>query len=59
MARSYQARARSASRDFLAFAARHPLEIDIETIPLTDVNGALDRLQAGSVAGRVCIDFSL
>jgi len=46
-------------RDFLAFAARHPLEIDIEAVPLTAVNDALDRLQAGSVAGRVCIDFSL
>jgi propanol-preferring alcohol dehydrogenase len=46
-------------RDFLAFAAWHPLAIDIETVPLTAVNHALDRLQAGSVAGRVCIDFSL
>ena len=46
-------------RDFLAFAAMTRLDIDIETIPLSGVNAALDRLQAGQVAGRVCIDFSL
>ncbi|MNU05444.1 alcohol dehydrogenase [compost metagenome] len=46
-------------RDFLAFAARTELSIDIETIPLSGVNAALDQLQAGMVAGRICIDFSL
>ena len=46
-------------RDFLAFAARSNLAIDIETIPLSGVNAALDQLQAGQVAGRICIDFSL
>ncbi|SEK59700.1 alcohol dehydrogenase, propanol-preferring [Roseovarius nanhaiticus] len=45
--------------DFLAFAAVHPLNVDVEAIRFDDVNAALDRLKAGSVAGRLCIDFAL
>ena len=46
-------------QEFLAFARRHPRRVDVERIPLRDVNTALDRLKTGDVAGRICIDFSL
>ncbi len=46
-------------REFLAFARRHPLRVNIERIPLSEVNSALDRLKAGDVPGRLSIDFSL
>ncbi|WP_170771737.1 alcohol dehydrogenase catalytic domain-containing protein [Ruegeria lacuscaerulensis] len=45
--------------DFLNFAAQNPLAVNVETVPLDQVNHALDRLQAGDVAGRLCVDFSL
>ena len=46
-------------RDLLAFAAKHDLAIDVETIALKDVNAALNRLAAGKVKGRLAIDFRL
>jgi len=45
--------------DFLDFAAKRLLPIDIQTLPLSQVNDALDRLKRGEVTGRLCIDFSL
>ena len=45
--------------DFLAFAAKHPLPVAVEPVSFANVNAALDRLKAGDVAGRLCIDFSL
>ena len=45
--------------DFLNFAALNPLPVDVETLPLRDVNAALDRLKHGAVKGRLCIDFTL
>lgn len=45
--------------DFLAFAAHHPLAVDVETVRFKDVDEALNRLQSGDVKGRLCIDFSL
>lgn len=45
--------------DFLAFAADHPLDVAVEAIPFDAVDAALDRLQEGAVAGRLCIDFRL
>jgi propanol-preferring alcohol dehydrogenase len=45
--------------DFLTFAAHRPLQVDVERVSLAQVNHALDRLQAGDVTGRLCIDFSL
>ncbi|HEY9037731.1 MAG TPA: alcohol dehydrogenase catalytic domain-containing protein [Roseovarius sp.] len=44
--------------DFLAFAAAHPLNVEVQPIALVDVNAALDALKAGEVAGRLCIDFA-
>lgn len=46
-------------REFLAFAARHPLGVDIEPVSLAKANDALDRLKRGDVNGRLCIDFTL
>lgn len=45
-------------RDLLAFDARHPLRAPVESIALDDVDDALERLKAGDVRGRLCIDFS-
>ena len=50
---------RQETRDVLNFAASRPFEVDIETIRLSSVDDALDRLKAGDVRGRLCIDFSL
>lgn len=46
-------------RDFLAFAARQPLAVDVEAVSLAQTNDALDRLKRGDVSGRLCIDFTL
>ncbi len=46
-------------RDFLGFAAANPLGVPVETLPFSQVNAALDRLRAGDVTGRLCVDFSL
>lgn len=51
--------ARAEMNDFLAFAAQHPLPVSVEPVSFINVNTALDRLKAGDVAGRLCIDFSL
>lgn len=50
---------RSEMASFLAFAATTPLPVAVEPVRLNDVNTALDRLKAGDVAGRLCLDFSL
>jgi propanol-preferring alcohol dehydrogenase len=50
---------RQETHDFLTFASSRPFAIDVETIPLSSVNYALDRLKSGAVKGRLCIDFSL
>ncbi len=44
--------------DFLNFAAAHPLNVDVQTVPLSQANAALDQLAQGTVGGRLCIDFS-
>ncbi|MFX0544672.1 alcohol dehydrogenase catalytic domain-containing protein [Roseovarius sp. S1116L3] len=44
--------------DFLAFAAAHPLAVDVEAVRFDDVDAALDRLKTGKVTGRLCIDFT-
>jgi len=46
-------------RDLLALGAECGLAIDIETIPLSDADAALDRLERGEVKGRQVIDVSL
>jgi propanol-preferring alcohol dehydrogenase len=46
-------------RDLLDFARSGTLAIDVEAVPLAGVDKALDRLAAGDVKGRLCIDFSL
>lgn len=46
-------------RDLLDLGASLKLSIDIETIPLSGVDVALDRLARGEIAGRQVIDFSL
>ncbi len=49
---------RSELADFLAFAAANPLAVDIEAVSFADVDAALNRLKAGEVKGRLCIDFA-
>jgi len=49
---------RAETGDFLAFAARYPLKVDVEAVCFSDVNAALDRLKSGKVKGRLCIDFA-
>jgi propanol-preferring alcohol dehydrogenase len=46
-------------RDLLDLGASLKLAIDIETIPLSKADEALDRLERGEVDGRQVIDFSL
>ncbi|MEX0284273.1 MAG: alcohol dehydrogenase catalytic domain-containing protein [Paracoccaceae bacterium] len=46
-------------RDFLEFATQNPLAVDVEAIPLSAANAALDRLKTGDVVGRLAIDFRL
>lgn len=46
-------------RDLLDLGARLGLSIDIERIPLSKADEALDRLERGEVEGRQVIDFSL
>lgn len=45
--------------DILTLAERHPLAVDVEAIPLSAANDALDRLKAGGITGRCVIDFRL
>ncbi|MEI4262839.1 alcohol dehydrogenase catalytic domain-containing protein [Roseovarius sp. D0-M9] len=44
--------------DFLAFAATHPLGVDVEAVSFEEVDVALNRLKSGDVKGRLCIDFA-
>ncbi|MEN8196834.1 MAG: zinc-dependent alcohol dehydrogenase [Pseudomonadota bacterium] len=46
-------------RDLLELGVSLKLAIDIETIPLSGIDEALDRLERGEVDGRQVIDFSL
>ena len=46
-------------RDLLDLGAAIGLSIDIERIPLSKADEALDRLERGEVDGRQVIDFSL
>lgn len=50
---------RAELRDFLVFASTRNLSVPVESLPLARVNDALDRLAAGRVKGRLCIDFGL
>jgi propanol-preferring alcohol dehydrogenase len=46
-------------RDFMAWAAQHPLQLATTVYPLADANRALDELRAGRIAGAAvlrCID---
>lgn len=49
---------RTETADFLAFAAAHPLKVDVEAVRFDDVDAALNRLKSGEVKGRLCIDFA-
>jgi propanol-preferring alcohol dehydrogenase len=42
--------------DLLALAARVPLRIEVEELPLTQANAALARLKAGGVRGALVLD---
>jgi propanol-preferring alcohol dehydrogenase len=44
--------------DLLAIGSRGQLAMPIETVPLSGVNEALGKLDAGAVNGRLVIDFS-
>jgi propanol-preferring alcohol dehydrogenase len=46
-------------RDLLAVAVTDGLRMEVEAVPLSELNGALDRLARGQVAGRLVIDFRL
>jgi propanol-preferring alcohol dehydrogenase len=41
----------------LAFAAAGKVKADIELQPLSAINGVFERLEAGTVNGRVVLDF--
>jgi propanol-preferring alcohol dehydrogenase len=41
--------------EFLALAPRVPVRTEIETFPLADANGALDRLRAGRIRGAAVL----
>jgi uncharacterized zinc-type alcohol dehydrogenase-like protein len=43
---------RAAMREMLDFAARHGLGVQVETVPMNDVNSALDRLRRNDVRYR-------
>jgi len=47
---------RKDAEDFLAVAARVPIETQIETLGLESANEALDRLRAGRIAGAFVLD---
>ena len=49
---------RQQMQDFLALATRHDFRINIETVPLKDINSAMHRLARGDVRGRLVIDFA-
>ena len=45
-------------RDFIRFAKQYPMPVEVESVTLSQVNVALDRLKSGDVKGRLCVDFS-
>jgi len=47
---------RKDAEDFLAVAARVPIEIHVETLELERANEALDRLRTGKIAGAFVLD---
>ncbi len=47
---------RKDAEDFLAVAARVPIETQVETLGLERANEALDRLRAGKIAGAFVLD---
>jgi len=47
---------RKDAEDFLAVAARMPIETQVETLGLESANEALDRLRAGKIAGAFVLD---
>lgn len=46
---------RQDARDFLALAAKTPLDLHVETMPLAEANAALDRLRSGSLTGAAVL----
>lgn len=46
---------RKDAEEFLALAARTPLDIHVETMPLADANVALDRLRSGALSGAAVL----
>lgn len=44
--------------DFLKLAERHDIGVNVEAIPLSGVNAAMERLKKGDVKGRFVIDFA-
>jgi propanol-preferring alcohol dehydrogenase len=50
---------RKDAEDFLAVAARVPIETQVETLGLESANEALDRLRAGKIAGAFVLDARL
>lgn len=46
-------------KEFLAYAATNQQLVDVESVPLAGVNGALDRLKVGDFKGRLCVDYGL
>jgi propanol-preferring alcohol dehydrogenase len=50
---------RKDAEDFLAVAARVPIETQVEMLGLESANEALDRLRAGRIAGAFVLDARL
>lgn len=46
-------------KEILDFAATSQQMVAVESLPLADVNHALNRLKSGDFKGRFCVDFSL
>jgi len=47
---------RQDGEQFFALAARLPIRTEIETLPLSEANAALDRLRAGKIAGAFVLE---
>lgn len=45
--------------EFLGLASVSHQLVDDDSLPITDVNYALNRLKSGDFRGRLCIDFNL
>ncbi len=50
---------RAELREFLDFSVTHQQMVDVESVPISDINYALNRLQSGDFKGRLCFDFSI